>query len=376
MQSKLKNCSGCKACENVCPIGCLKIDTTDKEYFIRKIDEEKCIKCKKCVMVCPMKKAELQAPIQAFIAWSRNRTIAKTSASGGMAATIYNYCVENNIGAGGVYFGNQHDLKYNFIETKEDIQKAVGSKYVYSDMNDIHIRIGKVLKNKKEFVFIGLPCHVSGLKNYCKEKNISIDKLYTVDIVCHGVPMPYVFKQHLQRICGNDYSKRKLNLFFRKKDNPYGLTIIENSKETYKKSRYEDSYMVAFQNGYYMESCYHCPYATDKRCSDMTIMDCSAGSDVKVKGRRIYDASEVLVNSLKGINLFKKIETQNMYVQEAMIENVIKQDPMLRYPTPRPKYYKLFQELEKKFGFRFAVNSIYGVKMKIRYLKDKYKKMT
>ena len=375
MQCKIKNCSGCKACENICPTKCLEIDTTNKDYFIRKIDKEKCIKCKKCLKVCPMKKTDLQEPVQAFIAWSKDKNIAKTSASGGMAATIYNYCLENNIATGGVYFNNQYELKYNFIESEEDIRKAVGSKYVYSDMDDIYASIENVLNNKEGFIFIGLPCHVAGLKNYCKEKNTSIDKLYTIDIVCHGVPMPYVFKQHLHRICGNNYSRRKMTLFFRKKDNPYGLTILEKEKKIYEKNRYEDDYMIAFQNGYYMESCYHCPYATNKRCSDMTIMDCSAGPDVKIKGKRIYDASEVLVNSLKGMDLFKRIEKQNMYVQEAVIENLIKQDPMLRYPTPRPKCYKLFQVLEKKFGFRFAVNSIYGIKMKIWCLKDKYKKI-
>ena len=375
MQYKIKKCSGCKACENICPMKCIKIDTTNKEYFIRKIDKEKCIKCKKCLNVCPMKKVKFQDPIRAFIAWSRDRSIAKTSASGGMAATIYNYCIDNNIGAVGVYFDDSYDLNYNLIESKEDIQKAIGSKYVYSDMNDIYKRIEKNLKNEEALVFIGLPCHVSGLKNYCDEKNISIDKLYTVDIVCHGVPMPYIFKQHLQKVCGNNYLQRKIKIYFRKKDNPFGLTITENGKEIYKKERFEDEYMMAYQNGYYMESCYQCRYATDRRCSDMTIMDCSAGPDVKIKERRLYDASEVLINSSKGMDLFNKMKNYNMYVQNASVENVIKQDPMLRHPTPRPKYYNLFKKLEKYFGLSVAVNSIYAIKMKVKYSKNKFFKL-
>lgn len=360
MRTKLSNCSGCKACENICPVGCLKIDTSDKYHFIREIDEEKCIKCNLCLQVCSFKRGVLHKPMQGVVAWNKKRYLARDSASGGIATTVYHYCLKNNIACVGVYFNNNQQLMYNFIENEADIKKAAGSKYVYSDMNSMHKEIERRLHKGEKVVFIGLPCHVSGLQNYCKLKKISVENLYTIDIVCHGVPMPIFFKEHLRKICGKEFSPSEI--YFRKKDNPFGMTVKKDNQIIYKESRYKDEYMIAYQKGYYAQSCYNCHYATDKRCADISIKDFSHIDKVQLKGRPCYDASAVLINTEKGGYLWEWLKNENLYMQDVDIEKIVETEPMLQHPTPRPMHYKCFCKLER-INFRFAIKSIYGFEM-------------
>lgn len=60
------------------------------------------------------------------------------------------------------------------------------SKYVYSDAGNIYYEVGKNLVNQRGVLFIGLPCQVAALKKYLFVKKISLELLFTVDIVCHG----------------------------------------------------------------------------------------------------------------------------------------------------------------------------------------------
>lgn len=360
MRCEVKNCSGCKACENICPTGCLKIDTSGKYLFVKDIDVENCIKCGKCADVCPMQMVRLEHPVSAYVARSKNTNILRNSASGGIGATIYYHCLEHGISCVGVLFDKNYNLKYEFIKSQEDIKKASGSKYVYSDMNTVYQKIEDKLKKSKKVVFIGLSCHVSGLVNYCMEKKIPTELLYTVDILCHGVPMPVFFKQHLFRKCKNVFEK-KIAIYFRKHTNPYGLTLEDEGKVIYKKSRDEDAYMMMYRDGYYTTGCHQCPYATGDRCSDMTIMDCCAGKEVLIT-RMSYGKSEVLINSTKGMELFDWINSEDLYIQKTKVEMVISEDTMLQYATPMPRYCELFYKLERGIGFEYAVKVVHSLK--------------
>ncbi|MGN1201993.1 MAG: Coenzyme F420 hydrogenase/dehydrogenase, beta subunit C-terminal domain [Eubacterium sp.] len=46
-------------------------------------------------------------------------------------------------------------------------------------------------------LFSGTSCQIEGLKNYLNSKGIPTDKLLLVDIICHGVPSPEVWKKYL-----------------------------------------------------------------------------------------------------------------------------------------------------------------------------------
>lgn len=369
MHSKIENCSGCKACENVCPMKCLKINITSRHHFIKIINMDQCIKCGKCIAVCPMKKAIIQKPIKGMLAWNRKYRIGKKSSSGGIASSIYLYCLKNNIDCIGVLFDKNQTLRYEFISNKESVYKAAGSKYLYSDMNNIYWQIEEKIAQGKDVVFIGLPCHVSGLKNFCEERHVEVERLYTVDLVCHGVPMPIVFEQYLEGICKKGHVRKPVDIFFRDKENPFGVTVKKNNRTIYNKSRYQDAYMIAYIEGYYMSSCYECPYATESRCSDITLKDSSSGVGVKMKEIPLHNSSEILINSVRGEELLKQVQKEGVYMQKIPLEKLIKADPMLQHPTKQPQLYTIFCKLEKMFGFEITIQLLYGVRMQWKKLK-------
>jgi coenzyme F420-reducing hydrogenase beta subunit len=72
-----------------------------------------------------------------------------------------------------------------------------GSKYVQSRIGDTYILTKKFLMSGRKVLFTGTPCQIAGLKAFLQK---DYDNLLTVDLVCHGVPSPLVWKKYLNEI--------------------------------------------------------------------------------------------------------------------------------------------------------------------------------
>lgn len=84
---------------------------------------------------------------------------------------------------------------HDYVETKEELAKFRGSKYVQSKIGDSYQKAKAFLKNNRKVLFSGTPCQIAGLKK-CLRKDY--DNLLAVDFICHGVPSPGVFRTYLQ----------------------------------------------------------------------------------------------------------------------------------------------------------------------------------
>ena len=49
-----KNCTGCGACYNICPVDAISMQHNIDGFIEPIIDKDKCILCGKCVAVCPI----------------------------------------------------------------------------------------------------------------------------------------------------------------------------------------------------------------------------------------------------------------------------------------------------------------------------------
>lgn len=49
-------CTGCRACEQLCPVKCIEMVEDEEGFIFPKIDEEKCINCGLCKNRCPQLK--------------------------------------------------------------------------------------------------------------------------------------------------------------------------------------------------------------------------------------------------------------------------------------------------------------------------------
>ena len=81
-----------------------------------------------------------------------------------------------------------HDKAFS----KKERDKFRGSKYVQSYLGDIFSEIVDQLQGDQKVLFSGTPCQVAGLLSFKKKKKINSENLLTVDIVCHGVPIPLI----------------------------------------------------------------------------------------------------------------------------------------------------------------------------------------
>lgn len=66
-------CSGCYACYNICPKGCISMISDDEGFYYPKIDESKCIQCNLCKNTCPIiNKRKVNNNPKAYAAYNKD----------------------------------------------------------------------------------------------------------------------------------------------------------------------------------------------------------------------------------------------------------------------------------------------------------------
>lgn len=91
-----------------------------------------------------------------------------------MVAAIYNY--EN------------HTAEFKIILDEEQRERAKGSKYMQSKPGDIYRKAYHWLMEnpEKELLFVGMGCQSDRFRKFSEIKGIR-DRVYIVDIICHGL---------------------------------------------------------------------------------------------------------------------------------------------------------------------------------------------
>lgn len=81
-----------------------------------------------------------------------------------------------------------------YVETLEELEEKLrGSKYVQSHIGKSYKQAKDFLKQGRLVVFSGTPCQIAGLRNYLRH---DYNNLFTIDLVCHGVPSPMIFEHY------------------------------------------------------------------------------------------------------------------------------------------------------------------------------------
>ena len=223
------NCCGCHACYNACPQNAIIMRKDELGFRYPVIDQEKCIECGLCKKVCPVlnKKKINNQPI-AYACINKNDNVRRESSSGG----IFTLIAEKILDLNGVVFGAQFDEKLNvshaYVENKEDLYKLRKSKYVQSDIKDSYKKAKEFLDDDRFVLFTGTPCQVEGLYSYLRK---DYNKLYTQDIICHGVPSPAVWKKYKEDVEKQKHMK-VVNMNFRDKSNGWMLYFLKYTDST------------------------------------------------------------------------------------------------------------------------------------------------
>lgn len=125
-------------------------------------------------------------------------------------------------------------------------------------------------------MFSGTPCQTSGLLSYLQLLKQDISQLYVVDLVCHGVPAPYVWRDYLKYI-EKKYHAKITDVNFRDKSQ-LGWSAHKESFKLGNKYLCVSTYTDLFyKHLMFRHSCGVCHFTNLKRPSDLTIADFGVG---------------------------------------------------------------------------------------------------
>lgn len=267
-------CCGCESCRNICPKQCIFMKEDNEGFLYPEVNSTDCINCGLCEKVCPvLHPSKERIPVAVYAVKHYDDNIRLASSSGG----VFTFIAEKVIDEGGVVFGarfnEQWVVIHDYVDTKEKLSHFRGSKYVQSWMGDTYKQVLSFLQSGRKVLFTGTSCQIAGLKLFLRRE---YDNLLTVDVICHGVPSPKVWKQYLSEITSTD-SMPITNITFRNKQNGwhnYFLSVKSGEKELSNISTYTEIYSHLFLTDLMLRpSCYSCPAKSGKSCSDITLGD-------------------------------------------------------------------------------------------------------
>lgn len=355
-----EKCTGCGLCVAQCPKNCITLRKGFLGHLYPHIDQRQCVDCGLCQTRCPANHTpQLNKADVAYAAFAKDQQEYTSSTSGGAAAVLSRLTIRN----GGVVYGcavtnidaKTLDVKHVRIETKSELYRLKGSKYVQSRIVDIIPSLKKDVKAGREVLFVGTPCQVAAIRNIY-QKHGTPDNLTLVDLVCHGVPSLAMLQQHIKRKAkGSDVD----DIRFRDGNGMYLLLL--QGREVYKmplwERRYKDTYFNTFIDGYtYRHSCHQCDYARPERVSDITIGDFwglgeeTSTSDIPDHPNGI---SLILPNTEKGQACVQRLDSL-MHLHKRSVTEAVNGNTQLREPKRADIRIRIFQHLQPLLGTAVA----------------------
>lgn len=324
-------CCGCFGCEQICPKAAITMKNDREGFWYPDIDIKKCINCGLCDSVCPQLHPEkVSESTQVFAAYRKDFEKRLKSASGGIFAVIAEQVIKEGGSVFGAAFNKNFELNHIEVNRIENLYALQGSKYVQSRLSDSYSVVKERLNSGIKVLFSGTPCQVSGLKKFL---NKEYENLLTMDLVCHGVPSPKVWKKYISEL-GN--GENLISFTQRAKENGISKSYLEfefSDGKVLKQGYNENIFMKGFnQNLFLRPSCYDCGFKGTDRCSDITIGDFWGFEKFHPEFFDDFGISLVMVHSNKGMKALNDASDSLMIMkstsEEATNENLCITSPV------------------------------------------------
>lgn len=349
-----KDCCGCAACQYLCPTNAIHMKSDSEGFSYPSIDYDKCINCNKCNRLCAFKSdsktlkyIKCENEPECYAVKHKSYEVRRNSRSGGIFTALSDYVIQNDGVVYGAITTSELCVTHFRAESATDRNLMRGSKYVQSDISNCFSLIKEDLDNHRKVLFTGTPCQIAAIKTALRK---DYTNLYTVDIVCHGVPSPKVWKDYISYI-QKKYHAECIEVDFRNKKKFGWPAHIETLK--LKKGKR----MKIINSRYYSElfythlilrpSCSVCPYKSTNHPGDITIADYWG---IKKAAPEFFDqmgVSLVLVNGDKGKELFEYVKHELQYKKT---ELALSMQPPLQKSYPIPPNRDTFWDDYEKLG--------------------------
>ena len=357
-----KLCFGCSACICACPQKCIQMLENSEGFLYPVIDEKKCVNCGLCRRVCPalsdVKNNEHNLN-EVYAAVSKDPSVLMKSSSGGIFTELAKQVImEKGCVLGASFSDDFRSVHHTMAESDAMLGNLRGSKYMQSVVGGVYPEIKKQLEAGRTVLFSGTPCQVAGLKSYL---NKDYEHLFTVDIICHGVPSAKLWGCYLADIEKKTRGKAKY-VSFRYKVND--TTRLETKRlatdgKIYYKAYSEDPFLKMFlKNDCLRESCYDCKAKENGTMADITIGDFWGIGKIKTNFDCSDGVSIIIVHTEKGKRLLKRAQPC-LNIQPVDYTSAVAGNSALNMSSVRPAERDEFfvdlrrlkwHELEKKYA--------------------------
>ncbi|MBG0785143.1 MAG: Coenzyme F420 hydrogenase/dehydrogenase, beta subunit C-terminal domain [Anaerolineaceae bacterium] len=330
-------CLECGTCEGVCPHKNVKLIPDESgRNRVHILDDSHCAKCPGiCLKACPgheidMDQLNLQVfgklpenywagnYKQAFLGYSPDEVIQKTSASGGIVSMLLIHALETGM-IQGVYLltpqsGKPFELTAALATDAEAVLAAAGSVYWPAPIGQC---LREILHSDGKYAFVGLPCEIQALRKAQKVYQQLNDKIaFAIGIYCGG----------RTTIAGQRFAFSR-----------YGIELDEVAEIKYRQPEWPGHLKVTLKDGGEVHvykpqqlqgfsgqifGAPRCIYCNDA-IADLS--DISTGDAIRLEGFRNPEEKSILVARTKvGLELLEAARRANKLVlREVPIEKLV-----------------------------------------------------
>ena len=370
------DCSGCGACQAVCPVGAISMRQDEEGFFYPHTDKEVCIHCGKCFRTCPLPIADQlkhKESQEVYGGWHLDDEVLAESTSGGIFSAL---C--RAFGGQGRVYGACTKGKgracHSFVEGQMPHGKEFrASKYTQSMAGNTFQEIHQQLKEGKKVLFSGTPCQIAGLRSYLGG---AAEGLTTVEVICEGVPSPLFMDKQIA------YMEKKYGKSV--KDVNYRFKAVNRWDYEVMRFTFEDGsardidrwfnpfWSIWLQHLMSRPGCYDCRFCTRHRVADITLGDLWG---VHIYCPDLYNdnrgASVVFVNTEKGRKLLENA-SQWLHIRSLDPEQAIRyQGPLRQHIASNSKREEFMQELRGKSSYEELCHR-WAVRPSLKLLIRKY----
>ncbi len=302
----------------------------------------------------------------------KDARIRAESRSGGIFTALSDEVLKEN----GVVYGCVLTDTFQAVHIRaEDVQTRNlmrGSKYIQSKLGDTYKNVEADLKTGRKVLFSGVSCQVAGLRGFLGKE---YPNLFCIDIVCHGVPSPEVWKEYLTWQEKKKSQKVAAADFRNKKDYGWRESIETLTMEDGTKVDSRVFSTLFYSHNILRPCCFECPYKAIMHPGDITIGDYWGIEKAAPEFDDNKGVSLVLVNNDLGASAFEQVKMK-LDFKSTLIEDCLQlplKAPCQR-PESRDQFWTDFQTLDFScvakryggYGFMNVMRRKYGaVKMRL-----------
>lgn len=308
-------CTGCGSCVTICPYHCISMEVDCEGFLYPEVNFQKCIACRLCEKACPVLNGDslkCSEKSTSYAVQNRNEDIRRKSSSGGVFMPLALSVIEQGGVICAAKYTDNFDVIHSITENRKDICAYCGAKYAQSKAEQCFDEIKDLLNRGRKVLFVGTPCQVAGLNAYL---NYPYDNLLLVDMICHGVPSPLVWKKYLEERKRIDADGAELiAVDLRNKSTgwsrySYSVRFDYKNGKSYSVQQEKDMFMKGFTANLYLRpSCSNCKFKGIERLSDITLGDYWGVWNLYPEFDDNIGTSLVLIHSKKGKKMWEHIQ--------------------------------------------------------------------